>query len=93
MRIRFEWDRQKAEANLRKHGVSFSEASTVFKDRLSFTVEDREHSEGEERFWTIGVSDRGRLVRVWHTERDDVIRIIGARIPTPHERRQYEETS
>ncbi len=93
MGLQFEWDRTKAEANLKKHGVSFSEASTVFSDRLSLTLEDKAHSTGEQRFWTIGLSDRGRLVIVMHTDDNELIGIISARTPTPRERKQYEEAS
>jgi uncharacterized DUF497 family protein len=91
MGLRFEWDRDKAEANLKKHGVSFSEASTVFGDRLSVSRADEAHSIGEERFWTIGLSDRGRLIVVAHTDLDDLIGIINARPATAQERKQYEE--
>jgi uncharacterized DUF497 family protein len=90
MPLRFEWDRDKSEANLKKHGVAFSEAETVFGDRLGVTVEDTVHSVSEQRFWTIGMSDRGRLLVVSHTDDDDTIGIISARVPTPRERREYE---
>ena len=91
MALRFEWDRAKAEANLRKHEVSYSEASTVFEDRLSITKPDRRHSDIEDRYWTIGMSNRGRLVVVAHTEDNETVAIISARTPTPQERKQYEE--
>jgi len=91
MGLRFEWDREKSEANLRKHGVSFSEASTVFNDPFSRTTIDIVHSIGEERFWTMGLSDKGRLIIVSHTDDEDLIRIISARTALPHERRSYEE--
>lgn len=71
-------------------GASFDEASTVFGDPLATTVEDTEHSGGEERFLTTGLSSRHRVVIVWHTEREDTIRIVGAREATPRERRVYE---
>ena len=88
--MRFEWDPEKAAANLTKHGVSFDEASTVFGDPLATTVEDREHSTSEERLLTTGLSSRQRVVIVWHTDRDDTVRIVGAREATPRERRIYE---
>ena len=91
MSLRFEWDRDKSEANLKKHGVAFSEAKTVFGDRLGVTAEDPVHSVSEQRFWTIGMSDRGQLLVVSHTDADDTIAIISARVPTPRERREYEE--
>jgi uncharacterized DUF497 family protein len=88
--VRFEWDPEKAAANLAKHGVSFDEASTVFGDQLATTVADREHSEAEARFLTTGLSSRQRIVIVWHTDREDTVRIVGAREATPRERRIYE---
>ncbi len=88
--MRFEWDTEKVAANLVKHGVSFDEASTVFGDPLATTVEDHEHSADEERFLTTGLSSRQRVVIVWHTDRDDTVRIVGAREATPRERRTYE---
>lgn len=93
MGINFEWDRDKSEQNLRNHGLGFFEAQTVFDDPLSRTVADLAHSVDEERYWTIGFSQRGRLLVVAHTDADDVIRIISARLATSHERRQYEESS
>lgn len=91
MEIDFEWDSDKAESNLRKHGVSFTEAGTAFGDPLSVTVPDPRHSAGEERFVLHGRSNRGRLLAVMHTERQGAIRIISARLMTPRERREYEE--
>ena len=88
--MRFEWDPEKAAASLAKHGVSFDEASTVFGDPLATTVEDLEHSEDEERFLTTGLSARQRVVIVWHTDREDTVRIVGAREATSRERRIYE---
>jgi len=89
--VRFEWGTAKAEANLAKHGVSFHEASSVFGDPLATTVRDDEHStEDEERLLTTGVSNRGRVVIVWHVESAEGIRIIGARGATSNERRVYE---
>ena len=88
--MRFEWHPEKAAANLAKHGVSFEEASSVFGDPLATTVPDPDHSTSEERLLTTGMSNQQRVVIVWHTERDDTIRIIGAREATPRERRTYE---
>ena len=89
--MRFAWDRKKAAANLRKHGVSFKEASTVFRDTLSETGADPDHSVGERRWVTFGVSKEGRLLVVSHTEEGDIIRIISARLATRQERKIYEE--
>lgn len=89
----FEWDRQKAEANLRKHRVSFEEAQTVFTDPLSITLPDPDHSEDEERYMDIGMSDNQRVLVVGYTERGQRIRLINARKATPRERKQYEEES
>ena len=61
MGVTFEWDRDKNERNLRKHGVGFAEASTVFGDPLADTVSDPMHADGEERFFTVGLSNRSRL--------------------------------
>jgi hypothetical protein len=89
--MHFEWDPAKPARNLRKHGVSFEEASSVFYDPLAVTGADPEHSEGEERRITFGVSPAGRLLVVSHTERVEAIRIISARIATQSERHIYEE--
>jgi uncharacterized DUF497 family protein len=89
--LRFEWDREKAAANAVKHGVSFVEAITAFGDPLSLTIADPDHSEGEARYILIGRSHRNRLVVVAHTEREERIRIVSARQPTPREVRHYEQ--
>jgi uncharacterized DUF497 family protein len=89
--MRFEWDAAKARANLRKHGVSFEEASTVFYDELAGTGADPDHSLGEARFVTFGMSAEKRLLVVAHADHGDTIRIISARRATPPERRIYEE--
>ena len=89
--MRFEWDPEKASENLSKHGVSFEEAATVFRDPLSATGPDPDHSAGEERFVTFGVSTNGRLLVVGHIEHGDIIRIITARPAIPGERKLYEE--
>lgn len=89
--MEFEWDPAKATKNLRKHGVSFAEAATVFGETSSVTAPDPDHSFGEDRYITIGRSDRDRLLLVAHTERGDRIRIISARELTRSEREAYEE--
>jgi hypothetical protein len=89
--LQFEWDSAKAVENLTKHGVSFQEAATVFRDPLSATGADPDHSIGEERFITFGVSTSGRRLVVAHTEDGDTIRIITARPATAAERKIYEE--
>lgn len=89
----FQWDKKKARRNLRDHKVSFEEASTVFGDTLSRTIDDPLHSEEEDRYVIIGQSARGRLLVVVHTIRGDDIRIISARVVTPTERKDYEEGS
>ncbi len=88
--MKFEWNRDKADLNLKKHGVSFGEASTVFNDPLSITFPDPDHSYGEERYIIMGLSSAGRVVVVHHTERGDGVRIISAREATRKERRFYE---
>jgi uncharacterized DUF497 family protein len=89
--VEFEWDPEKAAANVRRRHISFSEAATVLEDPLSTTFPDEGHSEGEMRFVTLGVSQRGRLLVVAHTERNDTIRIISARRATRREREFYEQ--
>ena len=91
MGYNFEWDLEKAEANLRKHGVSFAEAVTAFGDPLSMNMQDPDHSEGEHRFIVLGMSVRYRLLVVSYADRPLRTRIISARLATRHERRQYEE--
>jgi uncharacterized DUF497 family protein len=88
---RFAWDETKAEANRRKHGVSFEEASTVFADENGRLKHDPDHSEDEDRFLLLGFSAKLRLLTVCHAyrENDDLIRIISARRATPNERKQY----
>ena len=93
MGLLFEWDSNKARLNVKRHGISFDEASTAFHDRLSRTIDDPLHSEGEERLVLIGQSLRGRLLVVVHTERGDRIRIINARLATNKERLRYEENA
>jgi uncharacterized DUF497 family protein len=92
MALEFEWDQEKADANLKKHGVSFDEASTVFGDPLSVTIPDPDHSEHEERMLLLGRSTTGTLLVVTHTERGELIRLISARRASRLERRDYEES-
>jgi uncharacterized DUF497 family protein len=90
--MRFTWDPRKAATNRKKHGVSFEEASTALGDDHSVTGADPDHSVGEERWITFGISDRGRLLAVSHSEEEqDIIRIISARPATRSERKLYEE--
>ncbi len=91
MAIKFEWNPRKARRNLRKHGIGFDEASTVFADTLSISIPDPSHSEDEERWVTMGLSNRRRLLVVVHTEEGKMIRIISARTADRLERRKYEE--
>jgi len=89
--MRFEWDSRKANANVRKHGVSFEEATTALRDDLAVTGHDPDHSVEQDRFVTFGVSAQGRLLVVAHTEQGSVIRIVSARPATKSERKIYEE--
>jgi uncharacterized DUF497 family protein len=91
--VLFEWDPFKAAHNIRKHGVGFQEAMTVFRDPLAVTFDDPDHSVEERRFVTIGLSSRGRLLFIAHTDREDRIRIISARQATRRETYAYEEGS
>ena len=88
--MEFEWSPNKELANIAKHGVTFSEAVTVFNDPLELTISDPDHSIGELRFLSIASSSLNRLLVVSYTERKDRIRIISARLATPRERRNYE---
>ena len=89
--MEFEWDPKKAGSNERKHGVTFQEAATVFGDPLAITFEDLDHSVGEQRYVTFGLSLYKRLLVVSHADRGVSIRIIGARTMTRRERKIYEE--
>lgn len=93
MALEFEWDPVKAKLNLKEHGVSFDEATTIFRDTLSITISDPDHSDSEDRFVDIGMSHRMQLLVVSYTERKDKIRIISARRATRAERKNYEETN
>jgi uncharacterized protein len=87
----FEWDPSKAAANLKKHGVSFDDAATVFSDPLAMTFPDPDYSALELREITIGHTVKEELVFVSHSEREGSIRIISARLATRLEQKQYEE--
>lgn len=91
MGLLFEWDEEKSRKNLRKHGVSFDEASTIFGDPLSVTIDDPRHSIRESRWVTLGHSAKHRLLAVVHTNRGGRIRINSARVATRYERKTYEE--
>jgi len=88
--MEFEWDADKAKANLKKHDISFHEASTVFGDPLAITFNDPDHSIGEHRFLTFGHSRMSQLLVVIHAERHRKTRIISARRATRQERKIYE---
>ena len=87
--MQFEWDVGKAASNLRKHGISFDEAVTVFADRQALTFADTDHFELEDRSRTYGLSNKGRLLVVIHAERRDNVRIISARRATRYEKGIY----
>jgi hypothetical protein len=89
--MRFEWDGRKAISNLKKHGVSFDEAVTVFYDPLAATFDDAGHSGDETRLVTVGYSAQGRLLVVCHVERGSAIRLISARRATRRERKRHED--
>ncbi len=87
----FVWNDDKARSNLRKHGISFEEAASVFLDLLGAVMADPLHSGDEERFVLLGLSGRGRLVVVVYTERGEDIRLISARLADAYERKHYEQ--
>lgn len=89
--MKIEWDPRKAKSNLRKHKVSFEEASTALSDPMAVTGADPDHSSTENRFVTFGISKRGRLLVVAHTDEGEKIRIISARMASKGERKLYEE--
>ncbi len=93
MTTNFEWDKDKAKINLRKHDISFNEAKTVFEDTYSLTLDDPTHPILEDRFLTISYSSQNRLLLVVHAERQENIRIISARRVTKHERKIYEQSN
>jgi hypothetical protein len=87
----FEWYPVKAAANLRKHGVRFSEAEPVFADDFAITITDDESALHEQRFVSIGMGVKGRILVVVYCYRNRKIRLISARLAEAHERKQYEE--
>jgi len=87
----FEWDAAKADANRRKHGVTFDEATTTFADPLAMLMPDPDHSAGEKRYLVLGLSNQRRLLVVAFAERPPRTRLISARRVTRKERRSYEE--
>ena len=89
--MEFHWDTKKAASNVRKHGVSFQEAGTVFGDPMALTFDDPDHSKAERRLLTLGVTRTAKFLIVSHTEEAGITRIISARQMTKHERRIYEE--
>ena len=91
--MKFEWDESKNVINIQKHNVSFEEAMTVFKDIKAVLLYDENHSEIEDRFNIIGMSQLSKLLIVCHCyrESDTIIRIISARKPTTDESKFYEE--
>lgn len=91
--MEFEWDPEKAAANVAKHRVEFPEAMTVFGDPGELTIADPDHSEDEQRFLSVGLSAAGRLLVIAYTERAGRTRIISAREATPQERKNYESTT
>jgi uncharacterized DUF497 family protein len=89
--MEFEADPLKAAQNFKKHKVSFEEAASVFGDAMAYTFADPDHSVGEPRWLTFGMSGKGRVLAVIYTERRGKIRLISARVATKHERKIYEE--
>jgi uncharacterized DUF497 family protein len=90
--MEFSWDPKKAARNLTKHGISFHEAATVFDDPLAYSFPDPDHSMGEGRLLTFGLSRQGRLLVVAYSYRTGALRVISARRATRKERRIYEES-
>ena len=91
--MKFEWDELKADANLKKHGVSFEEAKTVFDNPMAVIFDDEAHSIDEQREIIIGHSHKNRLILVSFMERSNSIRIISARSVTRREREDYEQNA
>jgi len=89
--VQFEWDPTKEASNVLNHGVSFTEAASIFGDPLAETVADPDHSTDEARFITMGLTPSMRLLVVVHTDRGDRVRIISARPATRAEQKMYEE--
>jgi uncharacterized protein len=91
--MQFEWDNLKETTNLKKHGISFAEAQTVFENPLAFIFEDEAHSIDEHREIIIGHSQNNRILLISFTERPNAIRIISARLATRKEREDYEQNT
>jgi uncharacterized protein len=91
--MEFEWDESKATTHLKKHGISFNEAETVFDNALAVIFDDEVHSEGERREIIVGHSQNNRLLLISFTERPNAIRIISARLATRREREDYEQNT
>ena len=91
MAASFEWDPQKAKNNLQKHQVDFEEARSIFNDPQFITFLDDEHSQDEERYISIGLSNKPRVLMVAHTESNNKIRIISSRKATENEEKFYQE--
>jgi len=91
--VRFSWDAKKAQSNVRKHGISFDEALSVFDDVHARLIPDPDHSQEEERFVLLGLSHASGILTVVHCYRDEqnIIRIISARKSTKFEEKQYKE--
>ena len=89
--MKIEWNPEKAKSNLKKHGISFEEAATALSDPMAASGVDPDHSITEERYVTFGVSEKGRLAVVSHTEKHETIRIISARKASKGEKELYEE--
>lgn len=89
----YEWDKRKEASNIKNHGISFHETSTVFLDPLSMTFYDPDHSESEDRFITLGIATTGKLLFISHTDRGTVIRIFSAREATKKEGEGYEKAN
>jgi uncharacterized protein len=91
MDLNFEWNEEKSIANFKKHRIYFEEAKTIFNDPLSITIQDTEHSIGENRFLDIGCSIRGQILVTVYSERNNNIRIISCRKATKKEIKDYEK--
>ncbi len=90
-RGRFEWNLEKSRRNFSKHQVTFEEAVTAFRDPFALTIDDSDHSELEERLILVGLSDRQRLLVIVYVERQNILRIISARVANSSEKKEYEE--
>lgn len=91
--VKFEWNPDKEQSNVEKHGVDFTEAATVFGDPLELTIADPDHSVGEFCFLSMGLSSLNCILVVSYTERGERVRIISARVAAPKERKHYESGS